>query len=80
MPGAGGAASYAVGMTAIPGDPHAVPDDVVYCACPMDEDAGWQVGQGFHGGFSHDRRAEPLRGGPDRAPTARRAWPRATVR
>jgi murein DD-endopeptidase MepM/ murein hydrolase activator NlpD len=53
LPGGSGAASYAVGMTAIPGDPHAVPDDVVY-ALPMDEGSGWRVGQGFHGGFSHD--------------------------
>ena len=51
-PVAGGAASYAVGMTAMPGDPEAVPADVVY-ALPMDEGSGWQVGQGFHGGFSH---------------------------
>ena len=52
MPGGGAAASYAVGMTAMPGDPHAIPDNVVY-ALPMDESSHWQVGQGFHGGFSH---------------------------
>jgi murein DD-endopeptidase MepM/ murein hydrolase activator NlpD len=45
-------ASYAVGMTAMPGDPNAMPSDVVY-ALPMDESSGWQIGQGFHGGFSH---------------------------
>ena len=46
------AASYSLGMTAMPGDPKAMPDDVVY-ALPVDEDSGWQLGQGFHGGFSH---------------------------
>jgi murein DD-endopeptidase MepM/ murein hydrolase activator NlpD len=45
-------ASYSVGMTAMPGDPTAMPDDVVY-ALPVDEHSGWQLGQGFHGGFSH---------------------------
>ena len=45
-------ASYSVGMTAMPGDPSAMPSDVVY-ALPMDEASGWQIGQGFHGGFSH---------------------------
>ena len=53
VPNAGGAASYAVGMTAMPGDPQAVPTDVVY-ALPMDEGSGWHVGQTFHGGFSHN--------------------------
>jgi murein DD-endopeptidase MepM/ murein hydrolase activator NlpD len=53
MPGPGQAASYAVGMSAMPGDPHAMPDDKVY-ALPMDESSHWQLGQGFHGGFSHD--------------------------
>jgi murein DD-endopeptidase MepM/ murein hydrolase activator NlpD len=48
----GGAASYSVGMTAMPGDPKAMPSDVVY-SLPMDENSGWQLGQGFHGGFSH---------------------------
>jgi murein DD-endopeptidase MepM/ murein hydrolase activator NlpD len=52
MPGPGTVASYAVGMTAMPGDPHAIPADVVY-ALPMDESSDWQIGQGFHGGFSH---------------------------
>jgi len=50
---AAGAASYAVGMTAIPGDPQAIPADVVY-ALPVDENTGWHIGQGFHGGFSHN--------------------------
>ncbi|MBP8097755.1 MAG: M23 family metallopeptidase [Arenimonas sp.] len=45
-------ASYSVGMTAMPGDPGATPSDVVY-ALPMDEASGWQIGQGFDGGFSH---------------------------
>ncbi len=52
MPGPGTVASYAVGMSAMPGDPQASPADVVY-ALPMDENVGWEVGQGFHGGFSH---------------------------
>jgi len=53
LPGPGAAASYAVGMSAMPGDPRAIPDDVVY-ALPMDESSDWQIGQGFHGGFSHE--------------------------
>lgn len=48
----GQVASYSVGMTAMPGDPRAMPDDVVY-ALPVDENSGWQLGQSFHGGFSH---------------------------
>jgi murein DD-endopeptidase MepM/ murein hydrolase activator NlpD len=49
-PGPGEGASYALGLSALPGDPAAVPADVVY-ALPMDESSGWRVGQGFHGGF-----------------------------
>lgn len=45
-------ASYSVGMTAMPGDPSAMHSDVVY-SLPMDEASGWQIGQGFDGGFSH---------------------------
>jgi len=52
-PGPGEVASYAVGMSAVPGDPHAIPDDTVVYALPMDENNGVQLGQGFHGGFSH---------------------------
>ena len=51
-PGAGEVASYSISMTAMPGDPNANAADVVY-ALPVDEDSGWQIGQGFHGGFSH---------------------------
>jgi murein DD-endopeptidase MepM/ murein hydrolase activator NlpD len=51
-PGAGQVASYSVGMTAMPGDPTAMPDDVVY-SLPVDENSGWELGQAFHGGFSH---------------------------
>jgi murein DD-endopeptidase MepM/ murein hydrolase activator NlpD len=47
-----GLASYSVGMTAMPGDPTAMPEDVVY-GLPVDEHSGWRLGQGFHGGFSH---------------------------
>lgn len=52
QPGAGNVASYALSLSAIPGDPHAIPDDVVY-SMPVPENSGWQLGQGFHGGFSH---------------------------
>ena len=45
-------ASYSVGMTAMPGDPSAMPSDVVY-SLPVDENSRWAIGQGFHGGFSH---------------------------
>jgi murein DD-endopeptidase MepM/ murein hydrolase activator NlpD len=47
-----GLASYSVAMTSIPGDPRAMPQDVVY-ALPVDENRAWRLGQGFHGGFSH---------------------------
>ncbi|MEO7251882.1 MAG: M23 family metallopeptidase [Arenimonas sp.] len=50
--GSGQVASYSVAMTAMPGDPNAMPEDLVY-ALPVDENSGWQLGQGFHGGFSH---------------------------
>lgn len=53
VPGPGEAASYAVGMSAMPGDPQAIPSNTVY-ALPMDESSNWQLGQGFHGGFSHE--------------------------
>ena len=51
--GDGQPASYAVGMSAMPGDPSAVPANVVY-NLPMDESSHWEIGQGFHGGFSHN--------------------------
>jgi hypothetical protein len=51
-PGAGDAARYSLSMSAIPGDPHSIPEDVVY-SMPVPEASGWQLGQGFHGGFSH---------------------------
>jgi murein DD-endopeptidase MepM/ murein hydrolase activator NlpD len=44
--------SYSVGLTSMPGDPRAMHSDVVY-ALPLDENSDWQIGQGFHGGFSH---------------------------
>lgn len=47
-----GLASYSVAMSSMPGDPNAVPQDVVY-ALPVDEHSRWHLGQGFHGGFSH---------------------------
>ena len=48
----GQVASYSVGMTAMPGDPNASARDVVY-ALPIDDNSRWQLGQAFHGGFSH---------------------------
>jgi murein DD-endopeptidase MepM/ murein hydrolase activator NlpD len=50
-PGEGRAPSYSV--TVVPGDPHAIPDDATY-SLPLDESANWQVGQAFHGDFSHN--------------------------
>jgi murein DD-endopeptidase MepM/ murein hydrolase activator NlpD len=50
--GPGQSAAGQIDLSVVPGDPHAIPEDVVY-SLPMDEDSGWQVGQGFHGGFSH---------------------------
>ncbi|WP_146910480.1 M23 family metallopeptidase [Arenimonas daejeonensis] len=38
-------------LTATPGEPHAVSRDVVY-SLPVEESA-FELGQGFHGGFSH---------------------------
>jgi len=44
--------SYVIGLMAIPGDPQTVARDVVY-SLPVDEHSNWQLGQTFHGGFSH---------------------------
>ncbi|KFN43452.1 peptidoglycan DD-metalloendopeptidase family protein [Arenimonas oryziterrae] len=44
--------SYAVGLLAMPGDPRAMPDDRTY-SLPIDENSDWELGQLFHGGFSH---------------------------
>jgi len=44
--------SYVVGLMAIPGDPQTVARDVAY-SLPVDENSDWQLGQTFHGGFSH---------------------------
>ena len=52
MPSSTPVSNYALGMIAIPGDPHAIPDDVSY-SLPVDENSGWELGQIFHGGFSH---------------------------
>lgn len=43
--------SEALVLTATPGEPHAVARDVVY-SLPVEESA-FELGQGFHGGFSH---------------------------
>lgn len=45
------AGSQQLVLTATPGEPHAVPRDVVY-SLPVEESA-FELGQGFHGGFSH---------------------------
>jgi murein DD-endopeptidase MepM/ murein hydrolase activator NlpD len=44
--------SYVIGLSAVPGDPQTVARDVAY-SLPVDENSGWQIGQGFRGGFSH---------------------------
>ncbi len=36
----------------IPGDPHAIPDDVAY-SLPLDETSHWELGQEFNGEYSH---------------------------
>lgn len=47
--GSGG--QHALALTATPGEPNKVARDVVY-SLPVDE-ARFELGQGFHGGFSH---------------------------
>ena len=49
----GPAASYGVNMATVPGDPKARVRDVSY-ALPVDDSSGWQLGQIFHGGYSHN--------------------------
>ena len=39
-------------LESVPGDPLTEPRDVVY-SLPLDASIDWQLGQGFHGGFSH---------------------------
>lgn len=51
--GTGPAAYYGVNMIIVPGDPKARVDEVSY-ALPVDENSDWQLGQDFHGSFSHD--------------------------
>lgn len=51
--GIGPAAYYGVNMVIVPGDPKARVDEVSY-ALPVDENSDWQLGQEFHGSFSHD--------------------------
>lgn len=50
--GAAAQSTFELRMQAMPGDPRAMPDDVVY-SLPVDEH-GFSLGQGFHGEFSHD--------------------------
>ncbi len=52
LPSATPVSSYALGLRTIPGDPRAFPEDVSY-SLPVDEGSGWELGQAFHGGFSH---------------------------
>lgn len=47
-----GQVSYVPNVNVVPGDPHAIPDTTTY-SLPLSDDSGWQLGQGFHGGFSH---------------------------
>jgi len=37
----------------IPGDPHAIPEDLAY-SLPVDENARWELGQEFNGEYSHN--------------------------
>jgi murein DD-endopeptidase MepM/ murein hydrolase activator NlpD len=46
-----GAARHELRLLAIPGPPHAVARDVVY-SLPVEE-SDFELGQGFHGGYSH---------------------------
>jgi len=45
-------AGYGLALAAIPGDPHSEAHAVNY-SLPLNDNSGWQIGQGFHGGFSH---------------------------
>jgi murein DD-endopeptidase MepM/ murein hydrolase activator NlpD len=45
-------AGYGLSMSAMPGDPRSEARAVNY-SLPLDDNSGWQIGQGFHGGFSH---------------------------
>ena len=49
---AGQAPSFGLYMTTVPGDPRSV-ERVVNYSLPLDDNSGWQLGQVFHGGFSH---------------------------
>lgn len=43
---------FELGMTGVPGDPQAQPQDVAY-ALPVSPGSGWRIDQGFDGAFSH---------------------------
>ncbi len=45
--------SFGIGMTAVPGDPHAIVRDSVY-SLPVDETGDWRLGQAFNGRISHN--------------------------
>ena len=49
--GAGGG-QFELGMTGVPGDPAARPDDSLY-SLPVAAGSGWRIDQGFNGRFSH---------------------------
>jgi hypothetical protein len=46
-------ARYHVVLSGTPGDPKVVIRDVSY-SLPIDEQSDWHLGEGFHGGYSHD--------------------------
>lgn len=48
-------ARHALSLRAVPGPPNAAADDVVY-SLPVEE-SDFALGQGFHGGYSHDDEA-----------------------
>jgi len=45
-------AGYGLSLAAMPGDPGGEARAINY-SLPLAERSGWQIGQGFHGGFSH---------------------------
>ncbi|MEZ5485860.1 MAG: M23 family metallopeptidase [Lysobacteraceae bacterium] len=49
---ANGGGSFELGMTGVPGDPSAKPDDALY-SLPVAANSGWRIDQGFNGSFSH---------------------------
>ena len=50
--GGNGGGNFELGMSGVPGDPSATPEDVLY-SLPVATGSGWRVDQGFNGSFSH---------------------------